>query len=255
MLNQPNSPLTAFDGLTFAPRQKSPIWQQIYDHILGRIESGALSPGEQLPGENHMAACLGVTRVTLRRALQQLQKEGHLTARKGVGIFVRSPPAIFSIRDGRSFRENIDAHSRSVSTITRLLARDQADQTSARILGLAAGSAIIHLRRVRLISEQPIYVNDKYFPAHRFPDFEHAYGERQSVSDVFRAHGIATFRRAETRISGGFASPEEAEVLQLTPGTPVFRINARNTDGADDTIEWTRGCWPLTSVEFVFGPS
>ncbi|OHV79755.1 GntR family transcriptional regulator [Ensifer sp. LCM 4579] len=255
MLEQSNSPLAAFDGLTFAPRQDSPIWQQIYNHILGRIESGVLSPGEQLPGENHMAARLGVTRVTLRRALQQLQKEGHLTARKGVGIFVRSPPAIFSIRDGRSFRENIDTHSGSISTVTRLLACDQADQTSARILGVAVGSAIIHLRRVRLLSEQPIYVNDKYFPAHRFPDFDRVYGERQSVSDVFRAHGIDTFRRAETRISGGFASPEEAEILQLTPGTPVFRINARNTDGTNDTIEWTRGCWPLTSVEFVFGPS
>lgn len=254
MLDQPNSPLAAFDGLTFGPRQDSPIWQQIYDHILGLIETGALSPGEQLPGENHMAARLGVTRITLRRALQQLQKEGHLTARKGVGIFVRSPPSIFSIRDGRSFRENIDTRSRAIATVTRLLVRETADEAVSAMLGIAPGSEIIHLQRVRLVNDQPIYVNDKYFPAARLPVFETAYRDRQSVTQVFRTHGIDRFRRLETRVSGGFASAEEAEILQLTPGTPVFRINARNVDDAGTAIEWTRGCWPLTSVEFVFGP-
>lgn len=254
MLDQPNTPLAVFEGLTFGPRRDSPIWQQIYDHVLGLIETGALSPGEQLPGENSIAARLGVTRITLRRALQQLQKEGHLTARKGVGIFVRSPPSIFSIRDGQSFRDNIDTRSRSISTVTRLLVRARANRPIADMLGVTPGTAVIHLRRLRLVNDQPIYVNDKYFPADRFADFEAAYGERQSVSGMFRTHGIDTFRRMETRISGGFATAEEAEILQLTPGTPVFRINARNADDAGVTIEWTQGCWPLTSVEFVFGP-
>ena len=79
-------------------------------------------------------------------------------------------------------------------------------------------------------------------------------GITDAREQFFRAHGIDRFRRVETRVSGGFASSEEAEILQLTPGTPVFRINARNTDDAGAAIEWTKGCWPLTSVEFVFGP-
>lgn len=253
MLDQTNATLAAFDGLTFGPRRDSPIWQQIYDHILGLIEGGTLSPGAQLPGENHMASKLGVTRITLRRALHELQKEGHLTARKGVGIFVRSPPSILSIRDGRSFRENIDTRSRSIDTVTRLLAREPASAQVAEALGLAEGDEVVHIRRIRLVNDQPIYVNDKYFPGSRLVDFEAAYGAEQSVTSVFRAHGIDTFRRVETRIAGGFASAEEAEILQLTPGTPVFRISSRNTDEAGAGIEWSQGCWPLTSVEFVFG--
>jgi len=254
MLDQPHSPLAAFEDLTFGPRQDSPIWQQIYDHILGLIETGKLSAGEQLPGENSMSASLGVTRITLRRALQQLQKEGHLTARKGVGIFVRSPPSILSIRDGRSFRENIDTRSRAISTVTRLLVREPASDEVAQALELEPGAEVIHICRTRLVNDQPIYVNDKYFPADRLPNFESVYGECQSVTSVFRAHGVDTFRRVETRIGGGFASPEEAEILQLTPGTPVFRINSRNADDEGRKIEWSRGCWPLASVEFVFGP-
>ncbi|GAA5544399.1 MULTISPECIES: GntR family transcriptional regulator [Hyphomicrobiales] len=84
MLDTPEIPLAAFDGLVFGPRSDMPIWQQIRDHILGLIEGGTLRPGSQLPGETHLAASLGVTRITLRQALQQLQNEGHLTARKGL---------------------------------------------------------------------------------------------------------------------------------------------------------------------------
>lgn len=253
MLDVPTTRLDVFDDLALQARGDSPIWQQIYDHILSLIDSGRLTSGAALPGETHIAAKLGVTRITLRRALQQLQKEGHLTARKGVGIFVRHPPSVFSVRDGRPFAENIDTQSRSVATLTRLVARETANAAIADNLGIAARSKIIHLCRVRLVDDQPVYFNHKYFPACRFGDFETVYEKGNSVTTVFRAHGIGTFHRSETRISGGFASAEEAEILQLTPGTPVFRVNARNVDDAGATIEWTHGCWPLTSVEFVFG--
>ncbi|MBX9455806.1 MAG: GntR family transcriptional regulator [Rhizobium sp.] len=102
MLDQPNSPLAAFDGLTFGPRQDSPIWQQIYDHILGLIETGALSAGEQLPGENHMAARLGVTRITLRRALQQFA-EGRPSHRPQGRRHLRAQPALDLLDPRRPF--------------------------------------------------------------------------------------------------------------------------------------------------------
>ncbi len=244
--------LAAFDGLIFRPRSDTPIWQQIYDHILGLIENGLLSPGSQLPGETHLAEKLAVTRVTLRRALQQLQREGHLTARKGVGIFVRNLPSTFTVRDGRRFLDNFDAYGQEIDTKTLLIVREPAGPAVATRLRLSPDTTVIRLCRIRTSGKQPVYVNTKTFPAHLFPDFEQAYAESQSVTDVFRAHGIDNYRRIETRISGGFASSDEAEILRLTPGTPVFRISAVNEDDNRVPIEWTRGCWPLTSVEFVF---
>jgi len=244
--------LLAFDGLVFRPRRDTPIWQQIYDHIFGLIENGFLSPGSQLPGETHLAEKLAVTRVTLRRALQQLQHEGHLTARKGVGIFVRNLPSTFTVREGRRFLDNLAAPGQEIGTQTLLIVREPAGPAVAERLRLAPDTAIIRVCRIRTAGQQPVYVNTKVFPAHLFPDFEQTYDVCQSVTDVFQAHGIDNYRRIETRISGGFASPDEAEILRLTPGTPVFRINSVNEDGNGVPIEWTRGCWPLTSVEFVF---
>ena len=244
--------LSAFDGLVFRPRSDTPIWQQIYDHIFGLIESGFFQPGSQLPGETHLAEKLAVTRITLRRALQQLQHEGHLTARKGVGIFVRNLPSTFTVRDGRRFLDNFEAHGQEIGTQTLLIVREPAGPAVAERLRLPLDATIIRLCRIRTSGKQPVYVNTKVFPAHLFPDFEQIYEVCQSVTDVFRAHGVGNYRRIETRISGGFASTDEAEILRLTPGTPVFRINAVNEDSNGVPIEWTRGCWPLTSVEFVF---
>jgi GntR family phosphonate transport system transcriptional regulator len=244
--------LLAFDGLVFRPRRDTPIWQQIYDHIFGLIENGFLSPGSQLPGETHLAEKLAVTRITLRRALQQLQHEGHLTARKGVGIFVRNLPSTFTVREGRRFLDNLEARGQEIDTHTLLIVRERAGPVVAERLRLAPDTTIIRLCRIRTCGQQPVYVNTKVFPAHLFPDFEQKYDVCQSVTDVFNAHGVDNYRRIETRISGGFASPDEAEILRLTPGTPVFRINSVNEDGNGVPIEWTRGCWPLTSVEFVF---
>ncbi|WP_457301262.1 phosphonate metabolism transcriptional regulator PhnF [Phyllobacterium sp. P5_D12] len=251
-LERSGDSLSAFDGLVFRPRSDAPIWQQIYDHILGLIEDGFIQPGSQLPGETHLAEKLTVTRITLRQALQQLQQEGHLTARKGVGIFVRNLPSTFTVRDGRRFLDSFETHGEVVDTQTLLIIREPAGPAVATRLRLVPETTIIRLCRTRTSGKQPVYVNTKVFPAELFPDFEQIYGVRQSVTDVFRAHGIENYRRIETRISGGFASSDEAQILQLTPGTPVFHVNAINEDGDGVPIEWTRGSWPLTSVEFIF---
>ncbi|MGA0561547.1 phosphonate metabolism transcriptional regulator PhnF [Ancylobacter sp. VNQ12] len=244
--------VSGFDGLVFRPRTDTPIWQQIYAYILALIDSGCLQAGSQLPGEVHLAEKLGVTRITLRRALQQLQQEGHLTSRKGVGVFVRSLPSALIVRDGSRFAESLRADGKNVSTQTLFLDREPADAEMAAQLRSPVGSPVIRLRRVRSADGQPIYISTKVFPADRLADFEVVYARRQSVTDAFVAHGIQKYRRVETRISGGFATAEEAHLLQLTPGTPVFRTSSINADASGNRIEWARGCWLLTSVDFVF---
>jgi phosphonate metabolism transcriptional regulator PhnF len=244
--------VSGFEGLVFRPRADTPIWQQIYDYVLTLIESGYLQPGAQLPGEVHIAEALGVTRVTLRRAFQQLQQEGHLTSRKGVGVFVRSLPSALLVRDGSRFSESLAADGKVLHTRTLHLAQEPADPETAAKLGIEQGTAVIRLSRLRCADGQPIYISTKLFPARLLPDFEPAYLRRQSVTDGYLAHGVQKYRRVETLISGGFATGEEANLLQLTPGTPVFRTSSLNENGAGSRIEWTRGCWLLTSVNFVF---
>lgn len=232
----------------FAAKSNRAIWQQIADRIQQACRADSLTPGDRLPSEHQMAEIFGVTRVTMRRALGRLQQEGLLQARKGVGIFVR--PA-FRVDYGNRFAVERMVPDSIVSTRTLAFASGDATEEEAAALALAPGAAVLRLARVRLIDEAPLYMTAKTFPAAVFPDFQGAYARRNSVRDVYAQHGIRRYRRQETRVTGGFATPQEAEALQMTPQTPVLRTISVNIDGTERPIELNRGSWPLTGVELV----
>jgi len=251
-LADPSTIILALGGQPFDSRSDTSIWQQIADRLEAACLDGRLS--ERLPGENQMAEAFGVTRVTMRRALTRLQQEGLLQARKGVGIFVRPVPLKYRVDHGKGFADGLEGNA-NIGTLTLAHTRDGASGEEAEALQIKHGSPVIRLSRVRLVDAAPVYYSDKTFPAELLADFDRAYAARQSVRDVYLAHGIEDYRRAETRVSGGFATPDEAAALRLTPHTPVLRSIAIN-DAPDGTpIEFNRGTWPLTAVELVLKDS
>lgn len=236
----------------FAPKSHRAIWLQIYDRLCQTIADGRIAPGDRLPGEDLLSAAFGVTRVTLRRALTKLQREGLLEVRKGVGAFVRKSAGSYQIASDTRFADALDAGAGAVSTRTLSLDRAPLSAAAAQALGLDVGAPAIVLTRVRLLDDHPVYLTTKYFPAGRFDRFEAIYAENQSVMRVFHGHAIAGSRRLETRVKGGFATRDEAMALRLTPDTPVLRTISVNGDQEGVPIEYSLGCWPLTSVELVF---
>lgn len=236
----------------FAPKSNRAIWLQIYDRLSQTIADGRIAPGDRLPGEDLLSAAFGVTRVTLRRALTRLQREGMLEVRKGVGAFVRKSAASYKIASDTRFVDALDAGAGTVSTRTLALDRATLSAAAARALDLDVTAPAIVLTRVRLLDDHPVYLTTKYFPATRFDRFEPIYAESQSVMRVFHGHDIVASRRLETRVKGGFATRDEAKALRLTPDTPVLRTIAVNGDQDGTPIEYSLGCWPLTSVELVF---
>jgi len=243
--------LVALARKAYLDKSEHPIWQQIYDRLAAACRERALVPGSRLPGEYRLAEIFGVNRITMRNALGRLQEEGLLQARKGAGIFVRAPAQRYVIKDNMRFSMSLDA-SGTVTTRTVSLHRRKASAWAREAYGLAAGAETVELHRVRLLDGNPIYYAVKEFSPQIFPRLEVDYAEHGSVTRVYRDHGVTSFRRAETRVSGGFADAMQSEGLTLTPMTPVILVESHNTDEDGRTIELNRGCWPLTSVELVF---
>jgi DNA-binding GntR family transcriptional regulator len=254
----PTEKNTGLEALAWQPydaRAVRAIWLQIYDRLNRAIEGGLVAPGSRLPGEIELAKMFRVNRITMRRALALHQSEGKLQARKGVGIFVRHRPHIFVIRDDMSFAESLVGSAEDITSRTLRLGRDAPSPEAAELFELKDGDEVIVLHRVRLVGGSAIYFTRKELPARRFPDFEEVYGQTKSVSAVYRAAGIPWFRRAETRVRGGLAQADEADILAINTKTPVQHVTAINRDPDDAAIELSRGCWPLASVEFVFDTS
>ncbi|QPH53210.1 phosphonate metabolism transcriptional regulator PhnF [Pontivivens ytuae] len=230
------------------------VWLQIYDRLRQRIEAGVLPPGTRLPGEHNLAGAFGTTRSTLRQALARLQSEGMLVARKGAGVYVRDRPATYTIAAGRRFSEALGPFAGRITTRTLRLERLPLEPEAAEALGLPAGVPAIRLCRLRLLDGRATYMTDKRFHAERFPNFEAAYAAHQSVTDVFHAHDIPAFHNVSTRITGSFATEEEAATLDLAAHAPVMRMTAVNAAGEIDPIEYSAGVWPLGAVEFLAEP-
>ncbi len=244
--------LNSLSADPFVERSKRAIWLQIYDRFRRSIEAGDPGAGVQLPGEHQIAAALKVNRITLRRAWSRLQREGYLSARKGVGVFVRRQPTLYTVTENRGFLANVDGDPREFAVRTLSLGLTQPDPETADQLRIDPSATVVRLERMRLRLEQPIYRTEKVFPAARFPRFEEVYAPGSSVGAVFRAHGVERFTRSRTRVSGGFATGSEAADLDLTPTTPVLRTVATVVDENGIPIEHSRGCWPLTMVELIF---
>lgn len=238
----------------FDARGLRPIWKQIADRLHAACADGHLDGDSRLPGENRMAEIFGVTRVTMRRALARLQQEGLLQARKGVGIFVRPMPLRYRLDHGNRFSDGLNLPDGRIGATTISLDRGAANGDEAEALCLAPADPVIRLSRLRLVNNAPVYLSRKTFPAAILPDFEATYALGASVRDVFQAHSIPTYRRIQTRVSGGFATDAEAAPLLLSPRMPVLRTLALNAAPDGRLIEYNLGTWPLTAVELVLTP-
>ncbi|CUH65459.1 HTH-type transcriptional repressor YvoA [Thalassovita gelatinovora] len=236
----------------YQPKSLRAIWLQIYDRLAQAIDEGIVAPGSRLPGEVQLSEMFRVSRVTMRRALALHQSEGTLQARKGVGIFVRQTPRTFVIQNDMRFADSLVGCGQKLTSRTLRLDRAAPSSEAAQLFGLGGGDEVIVLHRMRLLDGMPIYFTRKELPAHRFLDFERIYSESQSVSAVYKAAGIPWFRRAETRVRGGLAQPAEAEILGINVKTPVQYVIAVNRTLDGEAIEYNLGCWPMTSVEFIF---
>jgi phosphonate metabolism transcriptional regulator PhnF len=246
--------LLALADPAFHARGERPIWKQIADRLQGACRDGRLPGDARLPGEIRMAEIFGVTRVTMRRALARLQQEGILQARKGVGIFVRPMPLRYRLDHGNRFSDGLDRPGARIGALTLSLERGLARADEGEALHLPADAPVIRLTRLRQVDDAPVYLSRKTFPAGTLPGFEGAYAPRSSVRDVFHAHGIASYCRVQTRVSGGFATDAEAAALRLSPRMPVLRTVALNAAPDGRIIEYNLGTWPLTAVELVLTP-
>ncbi|WP_420346038.1 GntR family transcriptional regulator [Pelagibius sp.] len=253
--SEPTADLDALHGLarsSYGPRGDRAIWLQIHDRILRACETDILPPGVRLPSETRLAEVFQVSRVTMRRALRKLQQEGQLRSRKGAGVYVRQRPTRWRVESDSDAAGRRTPDERLLETRTLLLETVRAEPEATRELSLPKGSKVVRLTRIRLAGGTPVYLSTKCFPASRFPEFASAYAARQSVQDVYEAHGVAQWRRAQTRVYGEFAERDVAEALELTLRTPLIAMVSVNGDAQNRPIEFNRGFWPLSSVELVF---
>ena len=213
----------------------TPLYRQIQIDLRERVSGGELTPGSQVETEQELMARYGVSRATVRQALSGLVAEGLLEIRRGRGTFVHGAALEHRLGGFYTFSREIERHGMRPGTRVREIGVEPAAAEVADGLGLAAGTPVVALSRVRLADEQPIVSETSYLPAARFKGLEQVDFSHASLYETLTAsYGVRPVRARETFVPV-LLDDEEAAILGGEAGDPVLSVE-RTTYDADGVI-------------------
>lgn len=211
-------------------------WERIRDELANEIAEGRLAPGGRLPSERDLCDAHGVSRVTVRRALAELVEEGLVEAVAGSGWFVSSgpvsePPNALMSFSAMGAARGLRASARLLHVGVRPATLDEAEQ-----LAMVPADDLFEIRRLRLLEDRPVAVDHSRIPLARLPSLtEHDFGV-ESLYGVLDAGGVHP-SRADFAVEAIAASREQAELLELPPGSPLLLARQSTFDQAGRPLE------------------
>ncbi len=205
-------------------RRPEPLWHQAEMALRGLIESGEWASGTQIPNEDRLCDMLGISRITVRHALRNLEEAGLLRREHGRGTFVRSATVIAGVRGLTSFTDEMKTLSLAAGTRLLDANRIAADEEMADALEISIGDPIVRLRRLRLGNGMPIGIQTSHLPEARVPGLYDAAAGIQSLYGWLKEHcGISPVKAKEVYRVGRVADPD-AELIGQAAGTPAFEV-------------------------------
>lgn len=219
---------------------------QLAARLRGQILNGEIRAGEALPSERDLCAITGASRVTVRKATELLIEEGLLSRRQGSGTFVtpriQAPGSFLT-----SFSE--DASARGDAADTRWISKsiDLATDEEVRLLDLERDAKVARLNRIRLAGGEALAIENAVVPADMIPDIA-IMGPSLYKALAERGNRPMT---GQQKIRAGLAGPAEAELLAISEGSEILRIErlTRRADGRP--VELTRSAYRGERYEFV----
>jgi GntR family transcriptional regulator len=205
-------------------RRPEPLWHQAEMALRSLIERGEWTAGSQIPNEDRLCEMLGISRITVRHALRNLEEAGFLRREHGRGTFVRSATVVAGVRGLTSFTDEM--RTLALSPSTRLLEahRIPATEEMADALEIALGDTVVQLKRLRLGNGMPIGIQTSHLPELRVPGLYDTAGDVQSLYAWLKEHCDIKPVKAKEVYRVGRVDEVDSDVIQLAAGTPAFEV-------------------------------
>jgi GntR family transcriptional regulator len=213
-----------------------PLYAQVRDRFVQRLVEGAWQPGQMLPSELDLAAEIGVSQGTVRKALDALASERLLVRRQGRGTFVAEHDEARILF--QFFKLRRDSGERSFPE-SRILASGRvparADEREA--LALAAGDEVVRIERIRLLSGEPVLVETLSLPATIFGTLA-ADEVPNNLYGLYATRFGVTVSRAREKLKAVALGEEDAAALGVAAGTPALLIDRLALSLEGTPVEW-----------------
>ncbi len=228
---------------------EAPLYMRLQVMIAEAIRKGQLHPGDTLPAERDIATDLGISRVTVRKAMAVLVENGLLVQRRGSGTYVaqkvkrvEQPLSVLS-----SFSD--DMRARGFKPSQRWLSRAVSLPTpeEAIALHIKVGEHVTRLHRLRLADDVPMALETAVLPESALPDPN---AVDQSLYEVLEGKGLRPVRALQ-RLSATNLGERDASHLEVPVGTAALRIERVAYLEDDRVIEFTRSLYRGDAYDFL----
>ncbi len=217
-----------------------PSYQQLRRKIQALIESGEIADGQSLPSERALAESLNLSRVTVRRAYEELRAADLLETHGRAGVSVKTPPQL-TPQLGRLKGFTEEMRELGMEPSTRLLERSvTTDRTIASIFGRPSTARFLRLVRLRLGDGTPLSREVAWYDLTAAPELEMWDVEGSAYRFITERSGIA-LSHGEQTIEAAMSSPEEMAAFGYPEPMPCLLMKRRTFSRSGQIVEYVEG--------------
>ncbi|SAL72812.1 GntR family transcriptional regulator [Caballeronia peredens] len=221
-----------------SPDSHIPLYAQIKDTLRADILDGRYAPHSRMPSESELQAMFEVSRITIRQALGDLQKEGLIFKVHGKGSFVSQPKAFQNVTSLQGFAE---AMSETGHEIVNRVAQFRFAPASADVaarLGVAVGSPVAEIHRVRLLNRSPVSYEVTFLSEALGRQLKRAELATRDIFLILENDCAVPLGHADLAIDAIAATPAIAEALDVKKGAPLLRIERLTHDAHGQPVDF-----------------
>ena len=224
--------------VTIDKQSRIPLYIQLMDIIIRKIEDGIYKPENKLPSERELCEMYDVSRMTVRQALLELEREGYIYKLHGLGSFVSPKSYLQSLDKLYSFTEEMKKIGKVPESIVLQFETIPPTPKIAKRLKIHADENVHKVTRLRLADKEPLIYEISYLPERYFQGLTKKHLEAKPMYDVFREDYKIVITKAIETFSVTRIREEEGHWLKVKKNEPAMLIK-RQLFSYENVCEYT----------------
>jgi GntR family transcriptional regulator len=218
-------------------RSPIPVYYQLRNIIQKKIQNGEYKEGELIPSEREFSESFGISRMTVRQALNHMVAEGLLIREKGRGTFVAKKK--IEQRNIDSFSESARKKGLTPSTQVLNFAQQRVSEDIAEILGLSSEDSVYVIKRLRSADDVPVALEEVFIPVRLCPNLEQYDLSGSLYRIINESYGIS-IAYMDNVIEASVPTAEEKKLLKASSNVPLLRISGVSFTTNDQKFSYER---------------